>query len=110
MSKGNCATSLDIPRDRNGDFRPAILPERYQHNYAQPSALVESRMVQGYSPQKLHHSNASPEIQRDSTLFAFFNRRRYRFKRDTLRRGPSSLHTLIQIHRRVEPRHGFLHS
>ena len=50
------ALALEVPRDRDGDFRPAILPERYQRDYAQRSALLGSLMVNGYSPKKLQHT------------------------------------------------------
>ena len=50
------ALALQVPRDRDGDFRPAILPKRYQRDYAERSALLESLLVNGYSPQKIQHT------------------------------------------------------
>lgn len=51
--------SLSVPRDRDGDFRPAILPERYQRDYAEREALLESLLVNGYSPQQTQRTLAS---------------------------------------------------
>jgi transposase-like protein len=45
--------SLSVPRDRDGDFRPAILPPLYQRDYEEREALLESLLINGYSPQQI---------------------------------------------------------
>jgi len=44
---------LSVPRDRDGDFRPAILPEPYQRDYAERRNLLESLILNGYSPNQI---------------------------------------------------------
>lgn len=69
---------LQVPRDRDGDFRPAILPQPYQRDCTEREALLESLLINGYSPQQiqrtLHELNLhyNPE-QLESLKKHYFN-------------------------------------
>ena len=58
---------LAVPRDRDGDFRPAILPDPYQRDYADRKHLLESLIINGYSPNQIQstlnalHLHYNPE-------------------------------------------------
>jgi len=41
---------LRVPRDRDADFRPSILPLPYQRDYQQRYDFLQSLMLNGYSP------------------------------------------------------------
>lgn len=47
---------LDVPRDRDGDFRPAILPEAYQRDCEEREDLLQSLLINGYSPNQIQAS------------------------------------------------------
>jgi putative transposase len=50
---------LNVPRDRNGDFRPQILPPPYQRDVADREKILQSLLANGYSPnaikRTMHH-------------------------------------------------------
>jgi putative transposase len=48
--------TLTVPRDRDSDFRPAILPEKYYRDYAERESLLESLLINGYSPQQIQRT------------------------------------------------------
>lgn len=48
--------NLKIPRDRNGDFRPAILPPPYQRDVEEREHIIQSLLVNGYSPNAIQRS------------------------------------------------------
>lgn len=50
--------SLEVPRDRDGDFRPAILPKPHQRDIEQRINFLESLLVCGYSPNSIAASFA----------------------------------------------------
>lgn len=41
---------LQVPRDRDGDFRPSILPIPYQRDYQERYDFLQTLMLNGYSP------------------------------------------------------------
>jgi len=41
---------LKVPRDRNGDFRPSILPTPYQRDIEERKQILQSLLEAGYSP------------------------------------------------------------
>lgn len=61
--------SLHIPRDRAGEFRPAILPQPYQRDYQEREDLLESLIVNGYSPQQIQRTLASKVLPIVKTTF-----------------------------------------
>lgn len=48
--------NLKVPRDRNGDFRPAILPEPYQRDIDEREQIIQSLLINGYSPNAIKRS------------------------------------------------------
>lgn len=50
------ALALEVPRDRDGDFRPAILPAPYQRDYKEREELLESLLLNSYSPQAIQRT------------------------------------------------------
>jgi len=42
--------NLEVPRDRDGDFRPSILPTPYQRDYQERYNFLQAIMLNGYSP------------------------------------------------------------
>lgn len=48
--------ALTVPRDRDGDFRPAILPDKYQRDYQEREAFLEALLVNAYSPQQIQRT------------------------------------------------------
>lgn len=51
--------ALSVPRDRDGDFRPAILPKKHQRDYQEREALLESLLLNGYSPSQIQRTLSS---------------------------------------------------
>ena len=47
---------LEVPRDRDGDFRPSILPQPHQRDAAERYDILESLLVNGYSPNSIAES------------------------------------------------------
>jgi putative transposase len=47
---------LRVPRDRNGDFRPAILPAPHQRDYRERDEFLESLFLNGYSPNNIRQT------------------------------------------------------
>lgn len=71
---------LAVPRDRDGDFRPAILPDPYQRDYPDRKHLLESLIINGYSPNQiqstlnamnLHYNPEEIEALRDHYAHLF---------------------------------------
>ena len=50
------AINLKVPRDRNGDFRPAILPTPYQRDCQERELIIQSLLTNGYSPNAIKRS------------------------------------------------------
>lgn len=48
--------TLQVPRDRNGDFRPAILPEPYQRDCRERENILQSLLINGYSPNSIKNT------------------------------------------------------
>ncbi len=48
--------ALTVPRDRDGDFRPATLPDKYQRDYQEQEAFLEALLVNAYSPQQIQRT------------------------------------------------------
>lgn len=48
--------NLKVPRDRNGDFRPAVLPDPYQRDIEGREQIIQSLLLNGYSPNAIHRS------------------------------------------------------
>lgn len=48
--------NLEVPRDRDGDFRPAILPDPYQRDYREREELLESLLLNSYSPNAIQRT------------------------------------------------------
>ena len=73
--------SLDVPRDRDGDFRPQVLPQPHYRDCKERYALLESMLINSYSPnailrslQKLEmHYSAKELEQLKSELFEEFS-------------------------------------
>jgi putative transposase len=53
---------LRVPRDRDGDFRPAILPELYQRDYQERNEFLESLFLNGYSPNNIRRTLNSLDL------------------------------------------------
>jgi len=47
---------IRVPRDRDGDFRPAILPAPHQRDYQERNAFLESLFLNGYSPNNIRRT------------------------------------------------------
>lgn len=45
--------NLKVPRDRNCDFRPSILPSPYQRDFQERENILQSLLVNGYSPNSI---------------------------------------------------------
>ena len=58
LTAGSWNLNLDVPRDRNNEFRPLILllPEKYKRTDASYVNLLMSLIVNGYSESQLHLS------------------------------------------------------
>ena len=54
--------NLKVPRDRNGDFRPAILPTPYQRDVEERENIIQSLLINGYSPNAIQRSLNSLEL------------------------------------------------
>lgn len=54
--------NLKVPRDRNGDFRPAILPTPYRRDVEEREQIIKSLLVNGYSPNAIKHSLNNLEL------------------------------------------------
>lgn len=48
--------NLQVPRDRDGDFRPAILPEPYMRDYQERNEILQSLFLNGYSPNNIRRT------------------------------------------------------
>jgi putative transposase len=48
--------SLNVPRDRLGHFRPSSLPTPYQRDAEERERLIQSLLINGYSPNSIRHS------------------------------------------------------
>lgn len=52
---------LKVPRDRNGEFRPTVLPSPYQRDVQEREQMIQSLLENGYSPnmikRTLNHLN-----------------------------------------------------
>jgi putative transposase len=48
--------NIKVPRDRNGDFRPAVLPNPYQRDVEGRENIIQSLLVNGYSPNAIQRS------------------------------------------------------
>lgn len=52
---------LKVPRDRNGEFRPTVLPSPYQRDIQEREQMIQSLLENGYSPnmikRTLNHLN-----------------------------------------------------
>lgn len=47
---------LRVPRDRDGDFRPSVLPDPYQRDYPERNDLLQSLFLNGYSPNHIRRT------------------------------------------------------
>lgn len=53
LAAGSFKLNLSVPRDRNGDFRPSILPEPYRRVEESYVNLLMSLVINGYSESQL---------------------------------------------------------
>jgi transposase-like protein len=53
---------IRVPRDRDGDFRPAILPGHHQRDYQERNEFLESLFLNGYSPNNIRRTFNSLEL------------------------------------------------
>ena len=56
LSEGSLNLDLKVPRDRQGNFRPFILPQPYQRVGTSYTGLLYSLVVNGYSPSQLQRT------------------------------------------------------
>lgn len=56
LSEGSFNLDLNVPRDRQGNFRPYILPQPYQRVGINYTELLYSLVVNGYSPSQLQRT------------------------------------------------------
>jgi transposase-like protein len=54
--------NLRVPRDRDGDFRPSILPDPYQRDYQQRNEMLQSLFLNGYSPNNIRRTLNNLEL------------------------------------------------
>lgn len=47
---------LKVPRDRDGDFRPSLLPKPHQRDFEERSQWIESLLLSGSSPKQIELS------------------------------------------------------
>lgn len=53
---------IRVPRDRDGNFRPAILPTPHQRDYQERNEFLESLFINGYSPNNIRRTLNSLEL------------------------------------------------
>ena len=53
---------LNVPRDRQANFRPALLPDKYYRDYEDKTELLESLLLNGYSPNQIQHTLQSLKL------------------------------------------------
>ncbi len=56
LAEGSFNLHLQVPRVRNGDFRPSILPEPYKRTGTSYIDLLGALVVNGYSPSQLRRT------------------------------------------------------
>jgi putative transposase len=56
LGTGTGRINIRVPRDRDGDFRPAILPSPYQRDTKDREKIIQSLLINGYSPNAIHQS------------------------------------------------------
>jgi transposase-like protein len=56
LSEGSFCLDLNVPRDRQGNFRPYILPQPYQRVGSNYRRLLYSLIINGYSPSQLQRT------------------------------------------------------
>ena len=54
--------SLSVPRSRDFNFRPSLLPERYKRGDDSYASLLEALLINGYSPQTLRSVLSSLDL------------------------------------------------
>ena len=53
---------LIVPRDRDGDFRPSVLPKQYNRDFAEREDLIMSLFINGYSPNQINKTLTSMHL------------------------------------------------
>ncbi len=53
---------LIVPRDRDGDFRPSVLPKQYNRDFAERENLIMDLVINGYSPNQIHKTLTSMNL------------------------------------------------
>lgn len=53
MNTGSFRLDLQVPRDRKGEFRPSVLPDRWKRSDSEYQALLLSLIANGYSKSEI---------------------------------------------------------
>ena len=53
LGSPNGTIHLEVPRDRQGDFRPQVLPDPYQRDLPERLTILEQLMTQNYAPNQI---------------------------------------------------------